>query len=99
MKQSKYLVDGGNMLRVFLLGIVLAAIYCGCILVVGWLSCVLMDSLWQHVSPRYIAIGYRYTRVGLGFLFLPLGAVAHALLYYDLRARKRDSALKEHEII
>ncbi len=94
MKQSKYLVDGGNVLRVFLLLMLLAAISWGCGWVAGWLDNVLLESLLQHVNTGLrVIISFRYTVVPV--LLLPLGAVAHALLYYDLRARRTDPAAAE----
>ena len=94
MRQSKHLVDGGNVLRVFLLLILLEAISWGCGWVARWLDSVLLESYLQHVDTGLrVIISFRFTVVRV--LLLPLSAVACSLLYYDLRARKEYSELGE----
>ncbi len=98
MRQSKYLVDGGNFLRVFLLVEVLGAISLGCGLLAGWLDSVLLESYLQHVDTGLrVIISFRFTVVRV--LLLPLSAAAFSLLYYDLRARKNIFPAETAEVL
>ena len=92
MKRSKGLVKG-NMWRVFGLGMILMVISLAVGWIAGWRDDLLLKTLVRGSVTNAAALKHlRLTLVST--LFGPLFPVAMSLLYYDLRARKKNFKLE-----